>query len=1268
VALFTTLFFQLYAHVGAELYDAPGPTSPWQWFAFSAAHAFRAGDVFDAVEALGWGIQPVKHVSPLVGVVVVAYHVVVDVFFLGLVWAGVGRLRESLLGDDVIRDLVVRIGLVAFAAWFITWVVVAFFLRPWRFVDVPLWFVENVLRVVDFADVMESFGLRLHTLPREGVVGLLTLTCRLWIGLGLAVLLTRKRKPPPRRVLTPPGVAAWPYWRVRAGALAGMAAVLFVVGFAAWLVSGSPAESLVAAVKEGPDDRAEAALRALRRMGPSAGSAVEPLAAARADATPAVRDGIVRTLGYLGTSAAAPLRKVALTEPPEAAGPAADGLAAVGRAAAPDLVAVWSDATDDGVKARAEAGIRRLGGDAVGPLVDGFTPEYAHGHYVWLQRLDANWRLRTTTNPIALACHDLHELKNRVGVGDTAATAAAMNQARACGSAARELLDVGYEYLEHKDHSLQMAAAGIVAAAGPAETPKVLARARAAAAKGPVGPGVLAVLAEPRMWTPAVLAESRTLPALLALANQPEGLPVALPHLGQYGPAAAPATPVLIPVVADPSADRRATARAALARISPDWKNNPALNAAAPSFVLGLSALPPAEADELYAAIKPLSDGEGQALVGAVERRLGELEKQYFDIRADEWRTHGREHYLKSLDGVFGPVEKLGPKAKAAVPAFSDLIEKYDKKRSARSTDLVTARTTLALEKIGGASGAGLAAQLRLVGSEAEQLALLRAAGKEAVPYVREQLGGDDRALLFGLKAVAALGRDAEELVPDLIRMFPRSNRRADTFGVGEVWVITELGQALTAVEPAWPGRPEAAAALGEMLQHSAPGNVSGRVSRRVLDIVAAADAKAAPKVAAEAIRAGAIHPEVKVVLDKAAPEWRADPAVKAAAPALVPRINERETSVAAEATLVDLGPAGVEALAAGLDGLSDEGVAKRFGSGKEADHRDRMVLLLKRFDPPAKAATPALLKLVARPKLQIDAIPRVLETLEKVNPGWAADPTHQEARKAAGDALRARANENQLFVGYSARFGADLGPLLTRELEAAQQPADVLRAIARIAKAGPAAKGAVPALAKTAASDEIGLAREEAIDAIGKVGAGDPALVPTLVPFLMDGYDKSRAAAGRALEKVDPKWRTTPAAKALVPAAKGQLTAAEAGKRAGAAEALGLLGAGDATVVTTLCPVVLDADAKVRTAAGKALDDLDPDWRAKPAAKQAATAAVKQLTAPEARKRNSAVGALDVLRQPTTVGALAQMAARETDANTRRYAEEVLGRLRKTP
>jgi len=177
---------------------------------------------------------------------------------------------------------------------------------------------------------------------------------------------------------------------------------------------------------------------------------------------------------------------------------------------------------------------------------------------------------------------------------------------------------------------------------------------------------------------------------------------------------------------------------------------------------------------------------------------------------------------------------------------------------------------------------------------------------------------------------------------------------------------------------------------------------------------------------------------------------------------------------------------------------------------------------------------------------------------------------------------------------------------------------------------------------------------------------AGDPTVLPTLVPLLLDPDAKVRAAVPPALERVDPKWKTKPAAKALATTAKGQLTAADATKRAGGAEVLGLVG--DAAQVPALCPVVLDTDPAVRAAAGKALDTIDADWRAKPAAKQAATTAVKQLTAPDARKRFDAVGALDVLRPPTAVAPLEQLVARETDANTRRYAEEVLGRLRKSP
>ena len=59
----------------------------------------------------------------------------------------------------------------AFALWFVAWMVFAFGVQRWAPIDVPLWFAENILRVLDFADVMESFYLSLHGLPREGVTG-----------------------------------------------------------------------------------------------------------------------------------------------------------------------------------------------------------------------------------------------------------------------------------------------------------------------------------------------------------------------------------------------------------------------------------------------------------------------------------------------------------------------------------------------------------------------------------------------------------------------------------------------------------------------------------------------------------------------------------------------------------------------------------------------------------------------------------------------------------------------------------------------------------------------------------------------------------------------------------------------------------------------------------------------------------------------------------------------------------------------------------------
>ncbi len=1265
VALFTTLFFQFYAHFGAELYDAPGETTPWQWLQFSAAHAFRAGDVFDAVEAYGWGIQSIKHTSPLVGVFVVAYHVVVDVFFLGLVWAAVGRFREAVLADDEFRGMLVRLALAAFAVWFVAWVVVAFFVRPWRFADVPLWFAENALRVVDFADVMESFGIRLHTLPREGVVGTLTLFCRLWIALGLAVLLTRKRKPPARRVLTPPGVAAKPYWGLRVGALAGMAVALFITGLVGWLIAGHPADSLAAAVKEGPDGRAEDALRTLRRMGPSAGAAVPELVAARPGASPAVRDGITRTLGYLGTSAAAPLRAIALTDPPESAGLAVDSLAAVGGPAAPDLVAVW-EGTAEPVKDRADAALRQIGGAGVGPLTDGFTPENAHGHYVWLQKLDPNWRLRGTTNPTAVACQGLPRLVERAtNPGNAPDAAAAMGEMRACGTAARVILDTALDNLNHKEQVLQSASAEVVVAAGPKETPRLLEMAKDAKGDA-IPPGVVTALKNPSMWTAAVLADPGTLPALLAIAPRSQGFPIALPRLAHYGAAAAPAAPVLIPRVADGDADTRATVRGTLDKVHPQWKADPVFTQALPKLLYEAAKLPPEEADDLFAAFQPITAEQAKLVGPVIQKQLRELNKMYTGRGA--WTKESPAQYATSLDDVFGPVERLGPRAKELVPTFNGMIRSNAKELNDPKPRIVSARLVKTIERVGG-SEAGSPGTLEALGYGDEGFAFIRKQGKAALPTIAELI---DSAVperkLFGVRAAEALGAEAAEAVPRLVAALRDANRDVAPRFNEPVWLLGRLAQALTRIEPDWWARPAAAAALGEVIQPPPGAGTREQTAlrRRAIELVAGGGppaAAAAPKIAAAVVREGVIDPELKGLFDKLAPDWRADADVKAAAPKMAERIAS-ERGFQAERALIDLGPAGLDGITTTLSGLSKTALADRFG--REGGFlRDKSLLVLPEFGPAAKAATPTLLALVAKPELHPEAAPKVLAALDKAHPGWAADPAYKDDARAAGEALVKRAAQHPTFVGLAGRCGVEVGGELARQFAAARSDPEAVQVLGQIAAAGPAAKQALPALTKVAA-DKNGRNRGEVIDAVSKVAAGDAALVPTLAPLLLDPDAKVRAATAPALDRLDPKWRTKPAAKAVVATAKGQLSGTDDAKRGAAADALGHAAAGDATLVPTLCPFLLNTEPAVRTTTAAALEKVDPAWRTKPAAKTTTTAALKQLSDAGARKRFDAVGALDLLRPAEAVAPLEQLVARETDANTRQYAEQVLGRLRK--
>ena len=224
-----------------------------------------------------------------------------------MVWDVVERIKEQFLEDDVALDFVRKALKAAFALWFVAWMVIAFGVHRWRLIEVPLWFAENVLRVIDFARIMESFHLRFHELPRDGLTGTLTFFCRLWIAIGIGLVLGRKKQAAELRIATPPGAGALEYWSARAGILAAGLLVVLGTGLLWQVVLADPVPGLAAAACGEPEGRATAALAALRRMGPTAQAAVPALTIARKTAPEKTRDDITRTLGYLGTEAIDPL-------------------------------------------------------------------------------------------------------------------------------------------------------------------------------------------------------------------------------------------------------------------------------------------------------------------------------------------------------------------------------------------------------------------------------------------------------------------------------------------------------------------------------------------------------------------------------------------------------------------------------------------------------------------------------------------------------------------------------------------------------------------------------------------------------------------------------------------------------------------------------------------------------------------------------------------------------------------------------------------------
>ncbi len=568
VLLFTLLFFQIAANLGMQHYEVDGAPRWWHWLGFSAAHALRASDVIDIVEAYGLRVQAIQHASVVVALLLVAYHLVVDILILSLLVVVIDRLREWYLDDEDRRDWARLIARCAFGAWVLLTLLTAFLIHRWHPLDIPLWLLDNVLRVLDVGDAMECFHVRLHQIPTHWWEGTLTLLGRiflvLWLGPPLARLsqvfrlrylgglglsreeiralrsaskdeafraqasaILAQRKQAASVTLVPHQHARW---MVPALGLGAAIVILVVMLLPSW---NQPIETLTEEAAGPDEERAVTALEALRRMGPLASSAGAQLTQLEAKTSTERRPHVIAALAAQGAEATAPLRAILDRGDPNASLQVVRTSQQLGPKGASVLLRA-TQLKQPAVKSEAEQALRALGADAVPVLLDTVQPETLRITWDWLEQLDRNWRLRTTRNPTGRTLikeHDrIVQIKQALREGKWEERVKAAEEAGTLGTNTILFIPDLMEAMKDPSPKVQLAILKAFAGLGPA-----------------------AVEALP------------VITGCFTRATSVEAVHAAAETLGQLGASAASAAPLLVERISDPAF--KVSVRPALARL-----------------------------------------------------------------------------------------------------------------------------------------------------------------------------------------------------------------------------------------------------------------------------------------------------------------------------------------------------------------------------------------------------------------------------------------------------------------------------------------------------------------------------------------------------------------------------------------------------------------------------------------------------------------------------------------------------------------------------
>lgn len=262
VALFGVLNYQLYSAFGAGHYQCDREPRFYDWIEFTIAHILRAADVLDALDECGIPIQNITHQSVTAGLLIVCMHLTVDAFLLGLILRWASRYWQENHETHLERGrrefgwLLVSLGLFGVFA-------VLAQLQP---LDWLRWPLENLLRLLDFGDLFQVFGWRLHGVEPN-----------LWTS-GAAVV-----------------------FRLAAGIwMARLVCWIRLIVFRTWGLS--IAELIELLDDPDPDVRRGAAV-GLAQSGKEAGAAAPALIAALGDINRGVRTEAARALGCIGPAA-----------------------------------------------------------------------------------------------------------------------------------------------------------------------------------------------------------------------------------------------------------------------------------------------------------------------------------------------------------------------------------------------------------------------------------------------------------------------------------------------------------------------------------------------------------------------------------------------------------------------------------------------------------------------------------------------------------------------------------------------------------------------------------------------------------------------------------------------------------------------------------------------------------------------------------------------------------------------------------------------------